>query len=53
MKTVTTERVLSRIDHGDAFRAFAFSLIDEQGENAKLIDLAVGQLDTDYPLSLI
>jgi hypothetical protein len=27
-----------------------FHLTDEQGENAKLIDLAIGQLDTDYPL---
>jgi CBS domain-containing protein len=26
-----------------------FHLIDEQGENAKLVDLAIGQLDTDYP----
>jgi magnesium transporter len=27
-----------------------FHLTDEQGENAKLIDLAISQLDTDYPL---
>jgi CBS domain-containing protein len=27
-----------------------FHLVDEQGENAKLVDLTIGQLDTDYPL---
>jgi CBS domain-containing protein len=27
-----------------------FQLTDEQGETAKLLDLAIGQLDTDYPL---